>query len=151
MKVVVKIKRMVNKFGNKPVMPDYKTTGAAGMDLRYFGDEVIRLFPGERRLIPTGIKAEIPPGFAGFVFARSGISVNYGITLINGVGLIDSDYRGEISVGIVNLSDDIYELNPYERIAQLAIVPVAQPTLVDTDELGETERGSGGFGSTGKI
>lgn len=151
MKVTVKIKRMVNKFGNKPVMPDYKTPGAAGMDLRYFGEEVIRLFPSERRLIPTGIKAEIPAGFAGLLFARSGVSVNHGISLINGVGLIDSDYRGEISVGIVNLSDDIYELNPYERIAQLAIVPVVQPQLIDAEELSPSRRGSGGFGSTGKI
>ena len=104
-----------------------------------------------RAVIPTGLAMELPDaGYGAFVFARSGLGIRHGLTLSNGVGVIDSDYRGEISVGLVNLSDKAYTIEPGERIAQLCILPVVQFAAVETEQLGHTGRGSGGFGSTGR-
>jgi dUTP pyrophosphatase len=111
----------------------------------------VLLPPGGRALVPTGIAIALPsPAYVALVFARSGRAVRNGITLSNSVGVIDSDYRGEIKVGLVNLSAEPYTVSPGDRIAQLAVLPVVQAETVLVSELDETERGAGGFGSTGK-
>ena len=122
------------------------------MDLRAVcGDEGVHLEPLGRAVIPTGIAIELPgPETVALVFARSGLAVREGLALSNGVGVIDSDYRGEICVGLVNLSDKPYTVQNGERIAQLAVMPVLIPQMLEVEQLGETQRGQGGFGSTGK-
>ena len=114
-------------------------------------DKPVVLQPNELISIPTGLAIQIPSNnYAAFVFARSGISIKHGITLSNGVGVIDSDYRGEICVGLCNISNKPYELLPFERIAQLIIMPGCCIPVIETDILEETQRGTGGFGSTGR-
>lgn len=132
-------------------LPDYATDGSAAVDLRSAADAAITLNPGERAIIPTGIA--ISPesrDVVAIVAARSGLSLKHGITLANGIGVIDSDYRGEISVGLVNTSDCPYTVAVGERIAQLMFMPILQARFIPTSELDSTARGSGGFGSTGK-
>lgn len=142
----MKIKRL-----RGAALPEYATSGSAAMDLRSAADGPVTLAPGGRALIPTGVAIELPSAdCAAFVFARSGLAVKSGITLSNAVGVIDSDYRGEICVGLVNLSDKEYTIAPGERIAQLAVMPVIRPEIAEAAELSDTERGAGGFGSTGK-
>lgn len=119
------------------------------MDLRACIDEPVVIEPGKIRSIPSGIAIELPAGYAGFVFARSGLGIKHGITLPNCVGVIDSDYRGEIRVGLINLSDTPYTIHPGDRVAQLVVMPVASPTLIE-GEIGMTDRGANGFGSTGR-
>lgn len=144
----VKIKFLENNTEKK--MPFYATSGSAGMDLTACIDEEITLKPLERRLVPTGIAIKLPnAGYGAFIFARSGLATKKGITLSNCVGVVDSDYTGEIKVGLVNLSNEEYILTPGERIAQLVVIPVAHVNFSVSDELENTERGSGGFGSTG--
>lgn len=139
-------------FHPQAKQPVYGSAGAAGADLCAVCDaDGVTIQPGQRVLIPTGIGVEIPQGYVGLVFARSSMGVKYGISLSNAVGVIDSDYRGEISVGLINLSDTDYTILPGERIAQLIIMPIAAPTFVQTDELSPTQRGAGGFGSTGRV
>ena len=130
-------------------LPEYKTQGASGMDLYAAIDKQITLKPLERVLVPTGIKIEMPLEYEAQVRARSGLSVKYGITLINAIGTIDADYRGEICVGLVNLSNEEYTINPEDRIAQLVIMRVEKAEIEVTTELSESKRGAGGFGSTG--
>ena len=131
-------------------IPAYATPGAAAMDLCAACGEVT-IEPGRRVLIPTGIAIELPgPEYVALVFARSSLGAKHGVSLSNGVGVIDSDYRGEVHVGLVNLSDEPYTIAPGERVAQLAVMPVARANIVVTDTLTETQRGAGGFGSTGK-
>ena len=121
------------------------------MDLCACMEEDVTLAPGQRIGIPTGIAIALPsPNYAALVFVRSGMGFKHGIGLSNGVGVIDSDYRGEISVGLVNLTGEDYTIRPGDRIAQLMVVPVVRPELVQVDALDETERGAGGFGSTGR-
>lgn len=135
----------------KAVMPKYATPGSAAMDLSACMDEAVTLAPGQRALIPTGIAISLPsPQYVALVFVRSSMGIKYGIGQSNGVGVIDSDYRGEIRVGLTNLSDVPYTVQPGDRVAQLAIMPVAQVQPVQVEELDETDRGAGGFGSTGK-
>lgn len=134
--------------GNK--IPSYATSGSAGLDLSACIAEDITLKPMERAIIPTGIAVAVPEGYAGMVYARSGLAIKHGITLSNSVGVIDSDYRGEIKCGIVNLGTKPYTIRNGERIAQLILTPVAQAHVVPVDKLDETLRGEGGFGSTGK-
>lgn len=129
-------------------IPEYMTPGAAGMDLR--STEAIVLSPLERRLVPTGLRVAIPEGFEGQVRPRSGLAVKHGISMVNTPGTIDSDYRGEIKVLLINLSDSVVQLEKGERIAQLVICPVARAEIVVVEQLDETERGAGGFGSTGR-
>ena len=139
-------------------LPGRATPGSAAADLRAVcGDEGVTLQPMGRAVIPTGIAVELPgPEYVALVFARSGLAVKNGLTLSNfrslsnGVGVIDSDYRGEISVGLVNLSDKPYTVQNGERIAQLAVMPVALPDMLEVETLTDTERGTGGFGSTGR-
>lgn len=130
-------------------IPKYATNGSAAVDLCAMIDSPITLAPGERALIPTGIALSIPDGYVGIIAARSGLACKKGICLSNGIGVIDSDYRGEISVGLFNSSKDEFTVERGERIAQLMFVPVESAVFVSTDSLDETERGEGGFGSTG--
>ena len=147
----LKIKRIPDAAGRVPPMPQYATPGAAAMDLTAFISQPCMLESGARARIPTGIAIALPDAaHAAFVFARSGLAVRGGIALSNGVGVIDSDYRGEIKVGLVNLGSAPYTINPGDRIAQLCVMPVVQPALVETDDLDQTARGAGGFGSTGR-
>lgn len=145
-RTVLKIERLPhNKF-----IPEYKTEGAAGMDLCAAISEPVTLKPLERALIPTGIKIELEHGYEAQVRPRSGMSIKHGITLINCVGTIDEDYRGEVCIAVVNISNETYTIQPDERIAQMVIARVEQPHIEVVTELSETERGAGGFGSTGK-
>lgn len=140
----------VKKLREDAVMPFRATEGSAGFDIcACISDEVI-IEPGKSVVIPTGIAACIPRGTAGMIYTRSGLGIKHGIHVTNGVGVIDSDYRGEIHVGLHNLSDKPYTVSKGERIAQLIITPYLAPEIVETDCLDETERGAGGFGSTGK-
>jgi len=135
----------------KAVLPRYATPGSAAMDLTACLDEPVVLAPGQRTLLPTGIAIALPSAdYVALVFVRSSMGAKHGIALSNGVGVIDSDYRGEIKVGLTNLSDVPYTIQPGDRVAQLAVLPVTQPTVVQVAELDETDRGAGGFGSTGK-
>lgn len=130
-------------------LPEYKTEGSSGMDLYAAIDKPITLKPLERVLVPTGIKIDIPYEYEAQIRARSGLSVKHGITLINAVGTVDADYRGEVCVGLVNISNEEYTINPDDRIAQMVIAKVEKAQIQVTMELSESERGSGGFGSTG--
>lgn len=127
--------------------PSYATLGSAGMDLRC--NEEIDLGPGERALVGTGLRVAIPRGFEGQVRPRSGLAVKYGISMVNTPGTIDSDYRGEVRIALINLGADVVRLAKGERIAQLVICPVARAKVVSVNRLEDTERGEGGFGSTG--
>lgn len=132
--------------------PSYATTGSAAADLYAATEEAVTLQPGQRAMIPTGIAIQLPDaGYVALVCARSGLAVKHGLALSNGVGVIDSDYRGEIQVGLINQSQTAYTIQPGERIAQLMIMPVVQAAFVQAESLDETERGSGGFGSTGRL
>ena len=132
-------------------VPEYATPGSAAIDLRSAADEDVTIEPGTRALIPTGIAiAPETLGVVAILAARSGLSVKHGLCLANGIGVIDSDYRGEICVGLLNTSDTPYTVTRGERIAQLMFMPVLQANLIISDELDETQRGAGGFGSTGK-
>lgn len=145
--MILKIFRMPhNKF-----VPEYKTEGAAGMDLCAAITEPITLKPLERYLVPTGLKIELEHGYEAQIRPRSGLSIKHGISLINCVGTVDEDYRGEVCVGVVNLSNDEYTIQPDERIAQMIIARVEQAEIKVVTELSDTARGEGGFGSTGKV
>ena len=147
----LKIKALSPKIGSEIPAPFYASAGAAAMDLCACMDEAVELAPRALVSIPTGIAIALPgPEYVALVFARSGLGVKHGISLSNGVGVIDSDYRGEIRVGLTNLSDAPYTVQPGDRIAQLAVIPVVQAQLEFCDELDNTARGAGGFGSTGK-
>ena len=129
--------------------PDYASPGAAGADLRAAVAEPLVVAPGARRVVPTGLVLEIPAGYEGQVRARSGLALKKGLALANGVGTIDSDYRGEVGVLVVNLGNEPVTLLRGDRIAQLVIAPVARAVFEEVSLLGETARGGGGFGSTG--
>ena len=145
--MILKIFRMAhNKF-----VPEYKTEGAAGMDLCAAISEPITLKPLERYLVPTGLKIELEHGYEAQIRPRSGLSIKHGISLINCVGTVDEDYRGEVCVGLVNLSNEEYTIQPDERIAQMIISRVEQAKIEVVTELSDTVRGEGGFGSTGKV
>lgn len=141
----------VRRLRESAKLPFRATEGSAGMDLYACIDSPVTLGAGEKAVIPTGIAIELPSAeFAAFVFARSGLAIKHGIGLLNGVGVIDSDYRGEICVGVVNQLAEPYTIAPDERIAQLVIMPVSLITPVEAQSLDDTARGEGGFGSTGK-
>ena len=131
-------------------MPNYETAGAAGMDVRANLSSTVYVSPGERMLVPTGLYLEIPAGLECQVRPRSGLALKKGITVLNTPGTIDSDYRGEVGVILINLSAEIFTIEPNDRIAQLVFCPVIQVTLIETDALESSNRGTGGFGSTGK-
>lgn len=140
----------IKRLSPAAILPRYQTPGAAGMDLCALPDAPVRLAPGASALIGTGLAVEVPTGYGAFLFARSGLAIKHGIALANGVGVIDADYRGEVKVGLINLSSEPYEIRPGERIAQLVLLPAPQAGIVETESLTDTQRGEGGFGSTGK-
>lgn len=139
----------VKRLSPNASLPRYATPGAAGMDLCACLSERVTLAPGERALIPTGLAVSIPQGYVGLVFARSGLAVKQGVALSNGVGVIDWDYRGEVKVGLVNLGRETFTVEHGARIAQMVVLPVEQMALREVAELDDTDRGAGGFGSTG--
>lgn len=144
--VFLKIKRVKNNIE----IPKYQTEGSSGMDLCAAIDNVIIIPPFQRVYIPTGIAIELPIGYEAQVRPRSGLSSKHGITLVNCVGTIDSDYRGEIVVPLINLSNSAYSISPRERIAQMIIAKYEKVGIKEVDELSTTQRGAGGFGSTGE-
>lgn len=147
MKTQVKVKRL----NDNAVLPKRATEGSAGADLYACINEPVTIAPGELVKIPTGIAIELESNdLAAFLFARSGLGVKHGITLSNSVGVVDSDYRGEVCVGLCNVSNEPYTIQPNERIAQMVIMPVACADFIEAEELSDTVRGEGGFGSTGK-
>jgi dUTP pyrophosphatase len=146
----MKVTILVQRTGAVRVnLPSYRTAGSAGLDLEAALEAPIVLAPGERRLIPTGLCMEIPAGFEGQVRPRSGLALKHGIGMVNAPGTIDSDYRGEIGVLLINHGHEPFEVAPGARIAQLVICPVAHAELVDVERLSGTERAAGGYGSTG--
>lgn len=140
--------RVVADSGRGP--PRYETPHSAGMDLRAHLPGEIDLAPGERVLVPTGLRLQIPPGYEGQVRPRSGLAMKRGLTVLNAPGTIDADYRGEVGVLLVNLSAEPQRIGPGERIAQLVVAPVTRVRWEEVEELDESERGRGGFGSTGE-
>jgi len=147
-----KNKRMKVSIVNhsKHPLPEYATTLSAGMDIRANIDSPIVLKPLERKLIPTGLFIELPAGYEAQIRPRSGLAIKKGITVLNSPGTIDADYRGEVCIILVNLSSDDFEIVDGERICQMVIAEHAQAEWIEVDVLGETERGAGGFGHTGK-
>lgn len=143
--MILKIQKLEHCFK----LPEYKTELASGMDLYSANFEEILLKPLERKLIPIGIKIELEKGYEAQIRARSGLAIKNGITLINAIGTIDADYRGEVCVGLVNLSNEDFIVKRGDRIAQMIIAPVVYPTIKIEENLSETVRSSGGFGSTG--
>jgi dUTP pyrophosphatase len=139
---------IINKSNN--ALPSYETAASAGLDIRAFIEEKLTLIPGERKLIKTGLFLEIPEGYEAQVRPRSGLALKNGITVLNSPGTIDADYRGEIGVILINHSSENFEINSGDRIAQLIFAKVEQAVWFETESLNETERGLGGFGSTGK-
>ena len=145
-KVIVKVVREENVS-----LPKYETSGSAGMDVRANIEEPIVMGSLERVLVPTGLKIAIPEGYEVQVRPRSGLAIKHGITLLNTPGTIDSDYRGDVGIIVANMSKETYTIMPQERIGQLVLNKVAQMEFVEVDSLDETERGTGGFGHSGKL
>lgn len=139
----------IEKLPHCVAVPKYATEGAAGMDLCAAIDKPITLGSLDRALVPTGLKIQLPKGYEAQVRARSGMAIKHGITLSNCVGTIDEDYRGEVCVGLINLSKEEYTINPGDRIAQMVIAQVKQVKIQEVESLTETARAAGGFGSTG--
>lgn len=131
-------------------LPAYETEGAAGMDIKAYLNEPVRIEPWQRQLIPTGLYIEIDPGFEIQLRARSGLAIKHGIALVNGIGTIDCDYRGEVKVALINMSDEAFEINNGDRIAQMVVNRIEKASIVRVDKLSDTSRGAGGFGHTGK-
>lgn len=138
--------RMISKSGR---IPEYKTEGASGMDLKAYLSQPVTLHPMERMLVPTGLYIELPPGYEAQARARSGLAIKHGIGLVNGIGTIDSDYRGELCIPLINWGSEDFVINDGDRIAQLVIARYEKVEVELTDSLEETERGEGGFGHTG--
>lgn len=141
----------IKKLSENSILPKTATKGSAGMDLHACIDEPLLIKPSQTVLVPTGIAIALPDeNHAAFIYARSGLAIKHGLAPANCVGVIDSDYRGEIMVGLTNHSQSEYEIQPSERIAQMLIAPVCLPEVLQVDDLDETDRGAGGFGSTGR-
>jgi dUTP pyrophosphatase len=131
-------------------LPSYASSGAAGADLRAAVDSKVVIAPGGRIAVPTGLILEIPSGWEGQVRPRSGLAIRHGLTVVNAPGTIDSDYRGELKVLLVNLGAEAVAIHRGDRIAQLVMAPAPQSIFIETDDLDSTDRGDGGFGSTGR-
>lgn len=145
-KIEVKVKKLENFKGE---LPAYETAHASGFDLRAQIPESIRLEPGQRVLVPTGLSFEIPPGFEIQIRPRSGWAAKKGISVVNTPGTIDADYRGEVKIALIHLGQEAMEIVDQDRVAQAVLCPVVQADLVVASELTDTARGAGGFGSTG--
>lgn len=131
-------------------LPAYETAGSAGVDLRANLPEQITLAPMERRLVPTGLFIELPEGYEAQVRPRSGLALRHGLSVVNTPGTIDSDYRGEIGIPMINLSQEVQTISPGDRIAQMIVAPVVQVSWKPVTQLSDSSRGAGGFGSTGR-
>lgn len=140
----------VKKLNENAVLPTYGSDFAAGADLYALCDSEITFAPGETKLIPTGLAMEIPEGYAGLIYARSGLASKRGLAPANKVGVVDADYRGEVMVALHNHSTTEQKIAPKERIAQLVVAPFLKAEFIESDELSDTVRGVGGFGSTGR-
>ena len=148
----LKIKALSPKLGKEIPFPAYATAGSAGMDLRACLDAGVTVPPGDQVLIPTGLSIALPSAdFVALLYARSGLAIKHGLSPANCVGVIDSDYRGEVVVALRNYGREPYTVEPGERIAQMVITPVVQADVTVVEELDDTARGAGGFGSTGKV
>ena len=145
--IELRIHRLAHAEGLE--LPAYQTLGSSGMDLRAGIEESIPIGSGEGAVIPTGLKMEIPIGYEGQVRTRSGLAANHGLTVLNSPGTIDADYRGEVKVILMNLGGETVNIDRGDRIAQLVIAPVTRVVIAEVDEVDETSRGEGGFGSTG--
>ncbi len=139
----------IMKCREDAIIPKQATSGSAGYDIYACNDETVTIHPGKTAVIQTGICMHLPHNTAGLIYTRSGLGIKHGIRVTNGVGVIDSDYRGEVRVGLHNISDKIFEVNKGDRVAQLVISPVIHPEIIEVTELDFTERGDKGFGSTG--
>lgn len=137
------------KLKEGAIAPRYETAGSAGMDIRALLNDTITLLPGERMLIPTGIYLELDEGYEAQIRARSGLAIKYGIGMINGIGTIDSDYRGEIMIPLINWGNTNFKINNHDRIAQLIICKYEKVKLIIVDNISTTNRNNGGFGHTG--
>ena len=141
----------IKKVRENAKIPTRATSVSAGLDLYACIDEPITLNKGDKAVIPTGIAIGLDdPHYAAFIHSRSGLAIKHGIALLNSVGVIDSDYRGEVCVGVIKLTEEPYTIQPFERVAQMVIKPVELPEIIEVEELDDTERGAGGFGSTGR-
>lgn len=140
--------KVINQSSSE--LPNYQTEHSAGMDLRANLTDAVTLQPGQRKLIPTGLFIELPEGYEAQIRPRSGLALKHGITVLNSPGTIDADYRGEIMVLLINLSEVAFVVEPSERIAQMIVSPYQQVRWQPTETLSETDRGAGGYGSTGK-
>ncbi|WP_027363790.1 dUTP diphosphatase [Desulfotruncus alcoholivorax] len=149
--MIIKFKKINPAIGETIPSPSYATSGAAGIDLAASIDGPLTVGPGERVMIPTGLAIDIPTTeIVGLIFPRSGLASKHGLSLANAVGVIDSDYKGEIICPVQNNSKQSYQIKPGDRIAQLLFMPVLRVQIEYTEELSESERGKGGFGSTGR-
>ena len=146
----MQIKALSEKIGKEIPLPYYATAGAAAMDLHACIDAPMTIPAGGQVVVPTGLAVAVPAGYVGVVAVRSSMGIRKGITLSNAIGVIDSDYRGPLGVGLRNTTAEPYEILPCDRIAQLMILPVITPELELVEELDDTARGKGGFGSTGR-
>ncbi len=138
--------RIISRSG---AVPAYETDGSAGFDIRAYLEGPVTIAPGKRALVPTGLFFEVPEGYEAEVRARSGLAIKYGIGLVNGIGTVDSDYRGEIKVPLINWGEEDFIINSGDRIAQVVIQKTEKAEFETVDELSSTERGEGGFGHTG--
>ena len=145
-----KIDVNIKKLNENAIIPTYGTEYSAGFDLYSVSDEEITINPHETVFIKTGLAMEIPIGYGGFIFARSGLSTKKGLAPVNKVGIIDADYRGEIMVALYNQTDETKTIDAHERIAQMVIMPFICANFIETNELSKTKRGNNGFGSTGQ-
>lgn len=148
--MILPIKALSEKIGQEIPLPYYATDGAAAVDLHACIDAPMTIPAGGQVVVPTGLAVAIPEGYVGIIAVRSSMGVRHGITLSNAIGVIDSDYRGPLGVGLRNTTGEDYILQPCDRMAQLMVVPVLRPEIRLVEELPETERGAGGFGSTGR-
>ena len=147
----LKIKALSHKLGKEIPFPTYATAGSAGMDLRACIENGVTVQPGEQALIPTGLSIALPSAdYVALLYARSGLAIKHGLSPANCVGVIDSDYRGEVVVALRNYGKEPYTVEPGERVAQMVITPVVQANITVAEELDDTARGAGGFGSTGR-
>ena len=144
------VKLLIKKLQKNIILPEYKTDGSSGMDLMANVEQTVKILPGEKKIISTGIMVAIPEQYEIQIRPRSGLAAKNGISVLNTPGTIDSDYRGEIKVILINLGKDIFEINKNDRIAQMIVCPIIKVELKEVESLPETVRGVGGFGSTNK-
>ena len=144
------VKLLIKKLHKNIILPEYKTDGSSGMDLMANVEQTVKIFPSEKKIISTGIMVAIPEQYEIQIRPRSGLAAKNGISVLNTPGTIDSDYRGEIKVILINLGKDTFEINKNDRIAQMIVCPIIKFELKEVESLPETVRGEGGFGSTNK-